>query len=85
MDGVQSCKILLRPVVNQRNETGGETKPDGDTEECETGEPFAEIVGFAKNICVSVEKGKEDDVYNGEIEREEHHNGFARNEKTGSI
>ncbi|TGO12657.1 hypothetical protein BTUL_0084g00150 [Botrytis tulipae] len=80
VDGAQSFEIFLRPVVDQRDETRGETEPDGNTEECESGESLAEIVRFPKYVCVSVEKGEEDNVYDGEIEREEHDDGFARDE-----
>ena len=77
--------LLLDPLVDERDQTGGKAQADADSKEGETSQALGEAEGAGKDERVAVQEGEEHNIDHCEIESNENDDRFAECEDERSI
>lgn len=78
-------EVALGPGMDEGHEETGEAEAEADAEEGEAGDALREAVRLGENEGVAVQEGEEDDVYDGQVQCDEHDDGFAEGEDERAV
>ncbi len=91
--GSQACTALfldllqipVRPNVYQRDEEASAEKTDADADKCESSQALGETICLSEDKSITVEKSEENDVNDGQVERNKHDDGLSSCKQQRSI
>lgn len=82
---LDSLQIPLRPYIDDWDKEAGAAETETDADEGESSKALGETVYVREDEGVTIEKGEENDVDDGQVERHKHDNGLASSEHERTI